>query len=86
MAVADSAFEANASTPGAPPAESVPPTTVATINQRDGMSPLATTIVGTVVTSRSSTTRNFMSATYAATLADGERGGVSAGEAMRAPT
>ena len=50
----------------APPAASVPPSTVQTISHSGGMPCSATTIVGTVVTSSSSMIRGFVSATYAA--------------------
>ena len=51
----------------APPALSEPPTTVATINQRDGIPCSATIITGTVVTSSSSMILGLVSATKAAT-------------------
>jgi hypothetical protein len=59
-----------------PPAARVPPKTVANINQIDGSPPSATTIVGTVVTSRSSMMRGFVRAMYAPTLvrSDGRTG------------
>ena len=47
----------------APPAASVPPITVATISHRPGTPLAATTMVGTVVTSRSSMMRGLVSAT-----------------------
>ena len=47
----------------APPAAKVPPRTVATISHNEGRPRSATTIVGTVVTSRSSMIRGFVSAT-----------------------
>ena len=47
----------------APPAASVPPTSVATMSQIEGQPSLATTIVGTVVTSSSSMIRGFVRAT-----------------------
>ena len=47
----------------APPAASVPPITVAAISHNDGMPLSATTMVGTVVTSRSSMMRGLVSAT-----------------------
>ena len=47
----------------APPAASAPPTRVATTSQRGGRPRLATTIVGRVVTSRSSMMRGLVSAT-----------------------
>ena len=52
----------------APPAASVPPTTVATMSQIGGIPFAATIMVGTVVTSRSSMIRGLVSATYAATV------------------
>ncbi len=60
----------------APPAESVPPTSVATINHHPGMPFAATTIVGSVVTSSSSMIRGFVSATYALSLKLAERRGI----------
>ena len=51
----------------APPAASVPPSTVATINQSEGIPESATTMVGTVVMSRSSMIRGLVNATKAAT-------------------
>ena len=47
----------------APPAASVPPSTVAAISHSDGMPRSATIIVGTVVTSSSSMMRGLVSAT-----------------------
>ncbi len=47
----------------APPAASVPPTSVATISQTGGRPRCATTIVGTVVTSSSSMIRGLVRAT-----------------------
>ena len=47
----------------APPAASVPPMTVAAINQSDGMPCSATTMVGTVVTRSSSMIRGLVNAT-----------------------
>ena len=59
----------------APPAASVPPSTVATISHSGGTPPWATTIVGTVVTSSSSMMRGLVSATYAPTFcAEGDGG------------
>ena len=49
----------------APPAESVPPTSVATTSRSEGQPPAATTIVGTVVTSSSSIMRGLVRATKA---------------------
>ena len=46
----------------APPAASVPPKTVAKINNSDGRPPSATIMVGTVVTSSNSTIRSFIRA------------------------
>ena len=53
----------------APPAASVPPSTVQAISQGEGRPRSATIIVGTVVTSRSSMILGFVRATYAATRA-----------------
>ena len=47
----------------APPAARVPPTSVATISQTDGRPCFATTMVGRVVTSRSSMIRGLVRAT-----------------------
>jgi len=47
----------------APPAASVPPSTTAAISQTDGRRRSASTMVGTVVTSRSSMIRGLVSAT-----------------------
>ena len=47
----------------APPAASVPPTTVATISHTDGTPRSATNMVGTVVTRSSSMIRGLVSAT-----------------------
>ena len=47
----------------APPAASVPPTSVATMSPSDGKPLAATNIVGTVVTSSSSMMRGLVSAT-----------------------
>ena len=47
----------------APPAASAPPTSVATINQTGGRPRWATTMVGSVVTSRSSMMRGLVRAT-----------------------
>ena len=47
----------------APPAASVPPTRVATMSQTEGSPRFATTMVGSVVTSRSSMIRGFVRAT-----------------------
>ena len=49
----------------APPAASVPPKTVASISQGEGMPRWARTMVGTVVTSSSSMIRGLVSAMYA---------------------
>ena len=69
----------------APPAASVPPTTVATTSHVAGQPRRATIIVGTVVTSRSSMMRGLVSATKAAARlrgAESARGSVIAGRAM----
>ena len=50
----------------APPAARAPPATVAAINQIEGIPPSATTMVGTVVMSRSSMIRGLVNATNAA--------------------
>ncbi len=70
----------------APPAASVPPMTVAAISQSDGMPLSATTMVGTVVTSRSSMIRGLVSATYPPTRERREGSMVVAigGDRMRA--
>ena len=47
----------------APPADSVPPTTVANISQSEGIPRSATIIVGTVLTNRSSMMRGLVRAT-----------------------
>ena len=60
----------------APPAESAPPTSVATINHHSGTPFAATTIVGSVVTSSSSMIRGLVSATYALSLSLAERRGI----------
>ena len=46
----------------APPADNVPPITVAAINQSDGTPRSATTMVGTVVTSNNSMMRGLVRA------------------------
>src|SRR5579875_4227925 len=68
----------------APPAESVPPTRVASTSQPDGTPRRATNIVGTVVTRRSSMMRGFVRATKAFSRAAGVKG--AAGASARVET
>src|SRR3954447_23411063 len=63
----------------ADPAETAPPTTVATTSPRSGTPPAAKNITGTVVSSSSSITRGLVSPTYAATTSRGEAGPVVRG-------
>ena len=60
----------------APPAARVPPTSVSSTRRVDGHPRCASTMVGTVVMSNSSTTRSFMSATYPVSRVVGWRSGV----------
>jgi hypothetical protein len=53
------------------PADSVPPTTVASTSHNGGTSRAARNMTGTVVSSSSSMMRGFVSATYAPTTAAG---------------
>ena len=70
----------------APPAASVPPSTVQTISHGDGMPCSATIIVGTVVTRSSSMILGLVRATYAAIRARGViTAAVTTREARSAP-